>query len=105
MFDMGFLELLVIAVIGLLVLGPERLPQVVKKVSYWVTRSRHFAAHLKGEFEREANLSEMRESLEAQKAEIKKDIDAAKEDLQVSLPSDLQPTESVANTESDNERS
>ena len=70
MFDMGFLELLAIAVIGLLVLGPERLPVVVKKVSSFVTKSRYFANNLKDEFEREANLSEMRESLKKQQSQI-----------------------------------
>ena len=70
MFDMGFLELLVIAVIGLLVLGPERLPQVLKKLSSFITKSRYFANNLKEEFEREANLSEMRESLKQQQTQF-----------------------------------
>jgi len=85
MFDMGFLELLVIAVIGLLVLGPERLPQVIKKLSSFMTKSRHFANNLKNEFEREANLSEMRDSLKQQKEELHSEFRGISEDLTVDL--------------------
>jgi len=75
MFDLGFLELLVIAIIGLLVLGPERLPAVIKQLSSLLAKSRFFAANLKEEFEREANLSEMRQSLEQHKVDLTNSLD------------------------------
>jgi sec-independent protein translocase protein TatB len=81
MFDMGFVELFVIAVIGLLVLGPERLPQVIKKLASFVTKSRYLANNLKEEFEREANLSEMRESLNRQKAELQNEVQGLSKDF------------------------
>ena len=40
MFDIGFAELLLIAVLGLLVLGPERLPTAVRTISLWLGRLR-----------------------------------------------------------------
>ena len=40
MFDIGFSELLLIGVIGLLVLGPERLPTAVRTASLWIGRIR-----------------------------------------------------------------
>jgi sec-independent protein translocase protein TatB len=79
MFDIGFLELLVIAVLGLLVLGPERLPGVIKKFASWTARSRHFANSLKEEFEREANLSEMRLAMEKKKKEFQSQVNEIEE--------------------------
>ena len=38
MFDIGFSELLLIAIIGLLVLGPERLPTAIRTASLWLGR-------------------------------------------------------------------
>ena len=82
MFDIGFLELLVVAVTALLVLGPERLPVVVRQVAQWLARSRHFANQLKDEFEREANLGEMRASLEKQKNEFEAQLKAYQRELE-----------------------
>jgi len=75
MFDIGFLELLVIGVIALLVIGPERLPGVIKKVSSWLIKSRHFANSIRDEFEREANLAEIREQLKQQTEHLKTQMD------------------------------
>lgn len=84
MFDIGFLELLVVAMIGLLVLGPERLPQVIKKVASWMARSRQFASHLKEEFEREANLSEMRQTLSHEKEQFKQHLQTFEKEISAS---------------------
>ena len=40
MFDIGFAELLLIAVVGLLVIGPERLPSAIRTTSLWLGRLR-----------------------------------------------------------------
>ena len=85
MFDIGFLEIVVIAVMGLLVLGPERLPSVIKQVASWVSKSRHFANNLKEEFEREANLSEMRETLRQQKSQFEQQAHQLENELNTSL--------------------
>ncbi len=82
MFDIGFLELLVVAVTALLVLGPERLPSVVRQLAQWLAKSRHFANQLKDEFEREANLGEMRASLEKQKREFEAQLKTYEKELE-----------------------
>lgn len=73
MFDVGFNELLLIAIIGLLVLGPERLPKVAAQVGRWVARARRTANQFRQELEREIALSEIakaeRESREEEEAE------------------------------------
>jgi len=61
MFDVGFWELLVMAVIGLLVLGPQRLPRVVRQLGRWLAAARRTAAQLRWQIEREIDLGEHRE--------------------------------------------
>lgn len=95
MFDIGFLELLVVAVIGLLVLGPERLPQVIKKIASWTARSRHFANHLKEEFEREANLSEMRETLSREKEQFRQHLKQFEEKVSDTASATETPEEKI----------
>ncbi len=46
MFDIGFWELVILFGIGLMVLGPERLPTVAAKIGRWVGRARGMARHL-----------------------------------------------------------
>jgi len=86
MFDIGFLELLLVAVVGLLVLGPERLPRVVKQVASFTARSRQFVGTIREEFEREANLSEMRETLTQQKAKFEQEVRVAQQELKSISP-------------------
>jgi len=97
MSDIGFFELLVVALVALLVLGPERLPKVIKKVASWTARGRYFANHLRDEFEREANLSEMRESLNKEKEQFRQhlkqfEIDATDISTERNLENSVSPT-------------
>ena len=63
MFDVGFSELLLVAVIGLLVLGPERLPTAVRTASLWIGRIRRQFHEIKTEVEREIGADEIRAQL------------------------------------------
>jgi sec-independent protein translocase protein TatB len=58
MFDVGFTELVLVFVLGLLVLGPERLPAVAAQIGRWVGRARRTASQLRRQLEREIELSE-----------------------------------------------
>jgi sec-independent protein translocase protein TatB len=66
MFDIGFFELLVIFVIALLVLGPERLPRVARQIGYWSGRARSAFNNLRYELEREAHNQDMQEKFRKQ---------------------------------------
>lgn len=66
MFDIGFFELLVIFVIALMVLGPERLPRVARQIGYWSGRARAAFNNLRYELEREAHNQEMQEKFRKQ---------------------------------------
>ncbi len=62
MFDVGFWELLVIAGLGLLILGPERLPRVVGQLGRWLRQARRTASQLRWQIEHELDLSERRDA-------------------------------------------
>jgi sec-independent protein translocase protein TatB len=63
MFEIGFSEILIIAVIALLVLGPEKLPKAARFAGLWMRRARAQWYSVKSEFERELAQDELRRSL------------------------------------------
>jgi sec-independent protein translocase protein TatB len=60
MFDIGFSEVLLIFVIALVVLGPEKLPRAASQVGRWVGRARAMARQFKEQLEEEVNLENVR---------------------------------------------
>ena len=60
MFDIGFSELMVIAVVALIVIGPERLPRVARTAGILLGRLRRYAADVKADISREMQLDELR---------------------------------------------
>lgn len=63
MFDVGFSELILLFIIGLLVLGPEKLPRVANKLGGWVGQARRMTRMLKRQIEEELEFSKVRESV------------------------------------------
>ncbi|GAA0812660.1 hypothetical protein GCM10009111_06930 [Colwellia asteriadis] len=63
MFDIGFWELMVIAIMGLVVLGPERLPVAVRTVKSWITGVRRFSDTVKAEVTEELRIHELHANL------------------------------------------
>jgi sec-independent protein translocase protein TatB len=63
MFDIGFSELLVIAVVALVVLGPERLPKAARFTGLWVRRARAQWYSVKAELEQDLAADELKRSL------------------------------------------
>lgn len=64
MFDIGFSELLLIAIVALVVLGPERLPKAARFAGLWVRRARSQWDSVKQELERELEAEELKRSLQ-----------------------------------------
>ena len=56
MFDIGFWELAIISVVALLVMGPEKMPALVRDVSKWMRAIRNFVSQTRSEIEREFTL-------------------------------------------------
>ncbi|GLX86147.1 sec-independent protein translocase protein TatB [Thalassotalea loyana] len=63
MFDIGFWELLLIMVIGLVVLGPERLPTAIRTVRNWVRNVKSFSQNVQSELKEELRVHELHENL------------------------------------------
>ena len=63
MFDIGFWELTMIAVIALLVIGPDKLPGVARTAGKWVGRARRFVGDVKTDIDRELKQEEIRKAL------------------------------------------
>jgi len=90
MFDIGFWELVVIAVVTLLVVGPDEFPAVVRKISSWLNDVRRFVATVKSDFDREINKAEeikKRIAKETELAELHKVIDEAQSTIPVNFRS------------------
>lgn len=63
MFGIGFLELVTVFLVGLVVLGPEKLPGTIRTVSLWVGRLRRNFNNIKSEIEKEIGADEIRRQL------------------------------------------
>jgi sec-independent protein translocase protein TatB len=71
MFDIGWSELLVIAVVALIAIGPKELPGVLRMVGQWMGKARKMAAEFQGQFQEAMREAEM--------ADLKKSFDEVKE--------------------------
>ena len=69
MFDVGFWELGLIALVALIVIGPERLPKVARTVGLWLGRGRSFIANVKADIDKEIKAEELKEILQKQAQE------------------------------------
>jgi sec-independent protein translocase protein TatB len=82
MFDIGFWEIVLISIIGLVVLGPQRLPIAIRTVMKWINSAKSIANSVKNEISQELKLHEMNENMI--KA-TKQGLDAVDPDLKASI--------------------
>jgi sec-independent protein translocase protein TatB len=71
MFDIGWSEFLVIAVVALIAIGPKELPGVLRMVGQWIGKARRMASEFQGQFQEAMREAEM--------ADLKKSFDEVKE--------------------------
>jgi len=83
MFDIGFLELLVIALITLIVMGPERLPVAIRTISLWIGRLKQLLAKTRQEIENEVGMDDIRHQLHNE--EVLRDLGEQKDQLEQTL--------------------
>ena len=60
MFDISFAEIVVITVVALIVVGPERLPKVARTLGYLLGRAQRYVADVKSDIQREMELEELK---------------------------------------------
>lgn len=100
MFDVGFWELMLIGLVALLVFGPERLPRLVRETSLWVRKVRSVVGLAKTEIDRELQLYELRQTMEAKRQQFAREVQSLESDatefrkeLDVSLSAEIKPKE------------
>lgn len=77
MFDVSFTELMLIGVVALVVIGPERLPKMARTVGHLLGRAQRYVSDVKSDIQREIDLDEMNK--------LKKQMDDAAQSLQASM--------------------
>ena len=66
MFDVGFSELVMVGLVALLVIGPERLHKIARLAGFWLGKSRSMIASVKDEIKQEFHAEEMRQLMQQQ---------------------------------------
>lgn len=84
MFEIGFSELVMIALVSLLVIGPERLPKAARLAGYWIGKARAMMSTVKTEIQLEFRAAEMRQIFKEESAlqEFQKLVDETNESVQ-----------------------
>jgi sec-independent protein translocase protein TatB len=70
MFDIGFWELMILGLVALLVVGPERLPKLAHTAGKWLGKGRSVLASVKAEIDKEIKAEELKQILEDQKKKL-----------------------------------
>jgi sec-independent protein translocase protein TatB len=89
MFDIGFSELMVIALVALIVIGPERLPRVARTLGHLAGRLQRYVSDVKADINREVELDELRK--------MRDSMQEAASGFETSVNSEMQKTESELN--------
>ncbi len=94
MFDIGFPELFLVALVMLVVLGPERLPETLRTAGLWLGRLRRSFASVKAEIEKEVGMDDIKRQLHNEaimdemkrlEAQVKGEADAARAETEAAL--------------------
>jgi sec-independent protein translocase protein TatB len=67
MFEIGFWEMVLVGIVGLLVFGPEKLPRVARETALWVRKARSMVSSVKQDIDHELQVQDLRESLSKQR--------------------------------------
>ena len=89
MFDIGFTELMVIALVALIVIGPERLPRVARTLGHLAGRLQRYVSDVKADINREVELEELRK--------MKDSVQQAASGIEDSVQSEISKAESDLN--------
>ena len=79
MFEIGFSEILIIAVIALLVLGPEKLPKAARFAGLWMRRARAQWYSVKAELEREIAAEQLQAAVREGLADVRQEMQALRD--------------------------
>lgn len=106
MFDFGFSELLLIALVGLIVVGPQRLPKVARTVGHMLGRLQRYVSDVKSDIQREMQLEDLKKlqqeveqqardlesSVRSQMSQVQTDLNKTADEVRDSVNPDRAPT-------------
>ncbi len=98
MFEIGFQELVLIALLALIVLGPEKLPKLAAQLGRWTGRARNMARNLRQQLEQEVSYEELMKQKEAAEEALRKANLAPMDfhaDLEATTGLDTPPTPTI----------
>ncbi|WP_300796508.1 Sec-independent protein translocase protein TatB [Helicobacter sp. UBA3407] len=103
MFGMGFFEILMIAVVAIIFLGPEKLPKALVDMAKFLRAVKKTMDDAKENLEREVNLNKIKEEALAYKNSITQEVQTLSKDLELKdLNLDLEPNSSPSQTTKEN---
>ncbi|WP_444999810.1 Sec-independent protein translocase protein TatB [Halomonas mongoliensis] len=82
MFDIGFLELMFIGVVGLLVLGPERLPKAARTAGLWLGKIKRSVSGMQREISAQLEAEELRQKLNEQQKKLDDSVRQVQRDVE-----------------------
>lgn len=105
MFDIGFLEIVMVGIVALLVLGPERLPHAARMTGAFLGRMSRMVHSVRDEIEREVNVFEMQQRIKKQVEEgmigdLRKELTEAQKAIQEGFNATASPPANQADTAS-----
>ena len=83
MFDIGFFELILVAVVGLVVIGPERLPDTVRTVALWIGRLKRTLRETRQELEQQIGADDIRRQLHDE--DVMRSLQTTKDEIERTL--------------------
>lgn len=105
MFDIGFSELIVIGIVALVVIGPERLPKVARTVGHLLGRAQRYVSDVKADINREMQIDELKklqseitESARNLEDDLRKGIDSARSTVEVPVQGAVAEVNTAART-------
>jgi sec-independent protein translocase protein TatB len=103
MFDVGFWEILLILVLALVVIGPERLPGAARQAGFWVGKARRYIEGVRSEVEQELDVTEFKRMLhnqEVQINELQQQLKSSVDDVGSEISKDMPSSGSVTDVPS-----
>ena len=105
MFDIGFSELIVIAIVALVVIGPERLPKVARTLGHLLGRAQRYVNDVKSDINREIQLDELKklqsqvtDSARSLESSVRQEFDAARNVIEAPVQAAVSEVESVTHS-------
>ena len=107
MFDVGLSELMVIAVVGLIVIGPERLPKVAKMLGHLLGRAQRYVNQVKSDINREIELDELKKlqnDVQDSMRDLEKNIQEQMHQVEEGVEQTMEPVKELIAEASENDK-